>query len=244
MEVSDVKSKALREVYEKGIRVLGESESRKVLEEYGIPCPKTVVIGYDEGKRAEEYLRELKSSSEWPGYPLFLKIVSPDIIHKSDAGVVKRVVSDDEALMAIETIIRNAKKYKADVSINGILASQDVSSPETRELLIGAVYNEHFGHLISLGIGGVLTEVYKDVEFRAIPITESDVYSMVSRLKGRAMLGPFRGMRPINMSVLVYVVLKLSKMIEENPEIREIDINPFIIGPERGFAVDARMRIE
>jgi acyl-CoA synthetase (NDP forming) len=239
-----VKSKALRELYEKGIRILGESESRKVLEEYGIPCPKTVVIGYEEGKRAEEYLKELKRSSDWPGYPLFLKVVSPDIIHKSDAGVVKRVTSDDEALAAIETIIKNAKKYKAGVRINGILASQDVSSPEARELLLGAVYNEHFGHLISLGIGGVLVEVYKDVEFRAIPITESDVYSMVSRLRGRAILGPFRGMRPISMNTLIDAALKLSRMIEENPEIREIDINPFIIGPERGFAVDARMRVE
>jgi acyl-CoA synthetase (NDP forming) len=239
-----MKSRALCELYERGIRILGESESRKILEEYGIPCPKTIVVSYEEGKKAEEYLKELKSSSDWPSYPLFLKIVSPDIVHKSDAGVVKRVTSDDEALVAIETIVKNAKKYKAGVRINGILASQDVSSPEARELLLGAVYNEHFGHLISLGVGGVLVEVYRDVEFRAIPITESDVHNMVSRLKGRAMLGQFRGMRPINMNVLVDVALKLSKMIEENPEIREIDINPFIIGPERGFAVDARMRVE
>jgi acetyltransferase len=242
--VNYVKSKILRELYEKGVRILGENDSRKILEEYGISCPKTVVIDYEEGKKAEEYLREFKSSREWPNYPLFLKVVSPDIIHKSDAGVVRRVVSEDEMVMTIEAIIRNAKNYRVGVRISGILASQDVSSPETRELLLGAVYNEHFGHLISLGMGGVFVDVYRDVEFRAIPVTESDVYSMINRLKGRTILGPFRGMRPISMDVLVDATLKLSKMVEENPEIREVDINPFIIGPDRGFAVDVRMRIE
>jgi len=239
-----MKSKALRELSEKGIKVLGEYEARRLFQEYGIPHPKQVIVNYDEGKSGEDYLRELKKMEEWPGYPLFFKVVSPEITHKTDAGVVKRAVSDEEATATINTIIGNAKKYKEGVKIHGVLASEDVSSPETREIFLGATFNEHFGHVISLGLGGVYVEVYKDVEFRVIPIRESDVYSMINRLKGKAILGEFRGMRPVNMNLLVETTLKLSKMIEENPEIREIDINPFMIGPNRGFAVDARMRIE
>ncbi|MBO3754414.1 MAG: acetate--CoA ligase family protein [Candidatus Brockarchaeota archaeon] len=238
-----MKSKILKELVEKRVEILNEYESRNVLAEYGIPCPKEVMISYEDGKGAEEYLKDAKRTMEFPGYPAFFKVVSRDIKSKTDAGTVKRVLSDEEAKVALEQIIRNAKEYKEGVKIQGILISEDCSSPEMRELFLGATVNEHFGHIISLGFGGIYVEVYKDVEFRVVPIGEVDVYDMVKRLKAKDILGPFRGMKPVNMSLLVVIMLKLSKMIEENPEIVEMDVNPLLISSERAVAVDTKIRV-
>lgn len=238
-----MKSKVLSEIIKKGVEILSEYEARRVLAEYNIPYPKEVVIKYEEGKSAKDYLNEAKAMSDWPGYPAFFKIISRDIKSKTDAGAIKRALSDEEAVVAIEQIIRNAKRYKEGVRIEGILVSEDCSSPEMREIFLGATVNEIFGHVISLGFGGIYVEVYKDVQFRVIPITEDDVYDMVRCLKSKEILGAFRGMRPVNMKLLVDVMLKLSKMLEENPEIVEMDINPLLIGPERAVAVDTKMKV-
>lgn len=238
-----MKSKILQEFSKSGIEILNEYEARQVLEEYGIPCPKEVMVEYKEGKKGEDYLSDLKSMSNFPGYPAYLKIVSRDITSKTDAGAVRRVTTDEEAADTIDTIIKNAKRYKEGVEIQGILMSEDVSTAETREIFLGSTVNEQFGHVISLGFGGIYVEVYKDVEFRVIPIEESDVYGMIGALKGKEMLGKFRGMRPVDMDSLVKTVLKLSKMIEENPEIIELDVNPLLVGPDRLVAVDTLIRI-
>jgi len=238
-----MKSKILQELSKNGREILNEYEARQVLEEYGIPCPREVVVEYSEGKKGKDYLRDLKGMSSCPGYPAYLKIVSRDITSKTDAGAVRRVTSDEEATDAIDAIIRNAKRYKEGVEIQGILLSEDVSTAETREIFLGSTVNEQFGHVISLGFGGIYVEVYKDVEFRVLPIEESDVYGMIDALKGKEILGKFRGMRPVNMDSLVKTVLKLSKMMEENPEIIELDVNPLLAGPDRLVAVDTLIRI-
>jgi acetyltransferase len=238
-----MKSKILQELSGKGVKILTEVEAGRVFEEYGIPCPKEVMVGYVEGKKGEDYLSELRSMSPFPGYPAYLKIVSRDITSKTDAGAVKRVISDEEAKEAIDTIIGNAKKFKEGAKIEGILMSEDVSTAESREVFLGSVIDEQFGHVISLGFGGIYVTVYKDVEFRMVPIHESDVHSMIESLRGKEMLGEFRGMRPVNMNLLVETTLKLSKLIEENPEIVELDVNPLLAGPDRVVAVDALIRI-
>ncbi len=238
-----MKSKVLQDLSLKGVEILSEYEARSVLQEYGISCPKEVMVEYKEGRSGVDYLSDLKKMAEWPGYPTFLKVISREIRSAVNAGTIRRVTSDDEAVVAIDMIIGNAKRYKEGVSINGILASQDVSTRETREIFIGAIADEQFDHLISFGFGGIYVEVYRDVEFRVIPIKESDVYSMIKYLKGKEILGAFRDMRPINMELLVDTVLKVSKMVEENPEIVELDINPLIVGPDRAIAVDTLIRI-
>lgn len=238
-----MKSKILQELSNKRREILNEHEARQVLEEYGISCPKEVMVEYKEGKKGGDYLSDLKKMGNYPGYPAYLKIVSRDITSKTDAKAVKRVTSDEEAADTIDTIIRNAKRYKEGVEIQGILVSEDVSTDETREIFLGSTVNEQFGHVISLGFGGIYVAVYKDVEFRVIPIEESDVHRMIATLKGKEMLGKFRGMRPVNMDLLVKTTLKLSKMIEENPEIIELDINPLLVGPDQVVAVDTLIRI-
>lgn len=238
-----MKSRVLQELAGRGIKVLNELEARRVFEEYGIPCPKETMAEYREGKGGEEYLNELKNSSNFPGYPAYLKIVSRDITSKTNAGAVKRVTSDGEAKDAIDAIVGNAKRYKEGVQIQGILMSEDVSTRDTREILLGSTVNEQFGHVISLGFGGIYVEAYRDVEFRVLPVTESDVYEMLNNLKGKKVLGDFRGMRAINVDLLAKTALKLSKLIEENPEIAELDVNPLLVGPDRAVAVDSLIRI-
>jgi acetyltransferase len=238
-----MKSRTLQELSGKGVRILHEQEARRVLEEYGIPCPKEVMLEYAEDKKDEDYLRELKGVADRPGYPAYFKIVSRDIPSKTNAGAVRRVVSEEGAAAAIDAIIENAKKYKADAEIQGILVSEDVSTGETREIFLGSTVDEQFGHVISMGFGGVYVEVYKDVEFRVVPIQESDVHAMIHALKGKKILGEFRGMAPVNMGLLVETTLKLSRLIEENPEIVELDVNPLLVGPDRAVAVDTLIRI-
>jgi acyl-CoA synthetase (NDP forming) len=232
-----MKSVILQELSKKGIEILNEFEARNVLREYNIPCPKEVMIEYVKGKKGKEYLSELTEMDLWSGYPVFLKIVSRDIGSKTDAGVVKRVMTAKEAEEAINTLIRNAKRYNEKIKIQGILVSEDASSKETREIILGSTVDSQFGH-------GIYVEIYKDIEFRVIPIEESDVYSMIRNLKAKDILGKFRGMRPVNIDLIVDTALKLSKIIEENPEIIELDVNPLLVGPEKALAVDTIIRIQ
>lgn len=239
-----MKSKVLKELANEGIRTLTEYEAKEVLREYDIPCSREVLIEYEEGKKVDGYLNDLKSKKERPDYPIFLKVSSRDILHKTDARVIGRANSDEEAVNSISKVLKNAKSYDEKAEIQGVLASEDVSGEEAREMILGSTHDEQFGHLLSLGIGGIATEVYEDVEFRAIPLEGSDVRSMVRNLKGRKMLGEFRGKRPIDLDSLVNTALKFSKLIQENPEIMEADINPLFAGPDRIVGADALIRIE
>lgn len=237
-----MKSETLKKVAEEGIEILNEYEARKVLDEYGIPCPKEIMIEYEEGKEGESYLREFKENGGMPEYPIFLKIVSRDITSKTDAGGIKRVSSDKEAVNAIDEIIENVKEYESEAEIQGILASEDASNG-TREMILGSTVDSQFGHVISIGVGGIYVEVYKDVEFRIVPLEEADVYSMIENLEGKEILGEFRGMKAVDMDSFVETVLKFSNMIEENPEIREIDVNPLLVSSDRTIAVDTLLRL-
>lgn len=238
-----MKSKILKELAEKGIEVLNEYEAKRVLDEYGIPCSREVMLEYREDKKGEDYANELKGVADRPKCPAYLKIVSRDVTSKTNAGAVKKVTSPEEIASAISVIIDNVKRYKADAQIQGILVSEDVSTGETREVFLGSTVDEQFGHVISVGFGGVYVELYRDVEFRVLPIEEPDIHGMIDALRGKGMLGEFRGMRPVDMDLLIKTILKLSKLVEENPEIVELDVNPLLAGPDRAVAVDALIRI-
>lgn len=231
-----MKSEILEQSIEKGISTLTEYEAKQVLREYGIPCPNEFMI--ENGDMIEK-LSDFEAKDAGINYPLYMKISSRDILHKTDAKVIAKASSDSEIVDKGRTILENAKKYNKDAKIEGILLSEDVSGEEKRELIVGSVLDEQFGHVVSLGIGGVSVEVYEDVEFRAVPLERRDVFSMVENLKGRKMLQEFRGNPPVDMDSLVETVLKVSEILEENEEIEEIDINPLFVGPEGTVAADA-----
>lgn len=234
-------SKKLEKLAEKGIETLTEYEAKEVLREYGIPCPNEHLIEYD-GKNMEK-LSDFQAQKEGLNYPLFLKVCSRDILHKTDAKGIEKINSDDELKEKGEKALENAKKYDEDAEIQGLLLSEDVSDGNERELFVGSILDDQFGHVISFGIGGISVEVYEDVEFRAVPLEEKDVHNMIENLEGKKILEEFRGKPPVDTDSLVETVLKFSKILEENKKIKEIDVNPLFANPDGTCAVDALITI-
>lgn len=210
---------------------LNEYEAKQLLRDAGISCPREALLTDDE-------------IPDEISYPAYVKICSRDIVHKSDAVLVARASSREEAAAAARDIRQRACQAYPDASLQGVLLSEDVATPNSRELILGATRDRDFGSVVSLGIGGVSTEIYADVAFRAVSLQRSDVYDMLHELDGRAMLGAVRGPQPVNLTALVDAVLAFSVMLEEHPEIVEGDVNPLLVDTEQAIAADAYLEVE
>jgi acetyltransferase len=179
------------------------------------------------------------------GYPVVMKIVSPQIIHKSDAGGVKVGLADADAVRAaFDQILANARAFNAKAQINGVLVQK--MAPAGQEVILGANKYPNFGHLLMFGSGGVLVEVFKDVTFRLAPINRNNARLMVKSIKGRALLEGYRGMAKADIEDVEKQLVRLSDLVTDNPEIKELDINPLLVHPEgRGATVaDCRLILE
>ncbi len=236
-----MESKTLKNLFREEITTLTEYESKKVLREYDIPCPSEFLI--EETENIEDYLSDFRMREKDLSYPIYLKVSSRDILHKTDAGAIAQADSDEELIEKGKNILQNAREYDENAEIQGILLSEDVSSPENRELFIGSMVDDQFGNMISFGIGGIAIEVYEDVEFRAVPLEEKDVYNMIKDLKGKKILEEFRGKPPVDIEELVNTILNFSNLIQENKEIAEMDVNPLFAGPSGTVAGDALIKI-
>lgn len=227
----------VRAIFE-GVRKQGrsnllEEEGYEVLKAYGFPTPKSIL-----GATEDECVRAAKEI----GYPVVLKIASPDIIHKSDAGGVKVGVKSDEELRAsFRSIIDNAKKYKADASIKGVLVQEMVKS--AKETILGASQDPTFGPVIMFGLGGIYVEVLKDVVFRIAPIDEREAAKMVESIKTIKLLKGVRGEKPSDLKAIADSLQRLSQLVTDFVEIKEFDINPLLVLEEGKGArvVDARI---
>ena len=212
-------------------RSLLETEAKELLREYRIPIPTFRLIK-SEG--------EISGIRESIGYPLVMKIVSPDIIHKTDAGGVKVGVEDEEeARMAYQEIIFKAKKYNKNAEISGVIVYSMV--PQGTEIIIGMMKDPNFGPVAMFGLGGIFVEVLKDVSFRIIPLEERDAREMITEIKGYDILKGARGEPPRDIQAIKEVLMKVSKLTTENPEINEIDLNPIFVFEKGLQVVDARM---
>jgi acyl-CoA synthetase (NDP forming) len=237
--------KAAKKIFEtalsEGRTVILESEAKDIMKGYGIAVPP-----YDTARSADEAVTKAKKI----GYPVVLKILSKDILHKSDAGGVKVNLNDDgQVKKAFQEIMDNARKYGSDKGIQvdlsrGVLVS-DFADQGT-EVIIGVTRDPQFGHALMFGLGGIFVEVLKDVTFRLIPLTESDAREMVSEIKAAKILDGVRGQAPRDVDALVSVIMAISRMVKENPEIVELDCNPtFVYDKGKGaLVVDARILIE
>jgi acetyltransferase len=238
VEVFDVdKEKALEiieEVRRQGRRVLLEHEAKEIVRSYGIPVvPTKLAVSED---RAVEIARKL-------GYPVVVKISSPDIIHKSDiGGVITNLKSDDEVAEAFRTVISNARRYVPTASIYGATVQKMV--PKGREVIIGATKDPVFGHLIMFGLGGIYIELFKDVSFRLAPLSIYEAKEMITETKAYTLLRGFRGEPPADINSIVNILLRVSKLVTDIPQIVEIDINPLFVYEIGAIAVDARIIIE
>ena len=212
-------------------RPLLETEAKELLREYGIPVPDFRLI-----KREDEITGLAKEIN----FPIVMKIVSPDIIHKTDAGGVKINIKDEtEAESAYQEIIFKAKKYNKEARIEGVIVYSIV--PQETEIIVGMMKDPHFGPVAMFGMGGIYVEVLKDVSFRIIPLEERDAREMISEIKGYEILKGARGNPPRDIQAIEEVLMKVSQLTMENPEINEIDLNPVFVFEKGLQVVDARM---
>jgi len=213
---------------------LTEIESKTIFEAYGLPVVKTFLATSED--HAVEKAEEI-------GYPVVLKIVSPDILHKSDAGGVKVDIQDEASVReAYKAILKNAKEYKADADIHGVVIQQ--MAPWATETIIGSVNDPTFGSTIMFGLGGIFVEVLKDVTFRVAPISEAEAASMLDEIRGAPILDGVRGEAPRDKKELAKTLAKYAFMITDlSDEISESDANPVIVYEEgKGVTiVDARI---
>lgn len=213
---------------------LTEIEAKEVFSAYGLPVTKTVLSTSED---------EAVAFANKVGYPIVMKIVSPDILHKSDAGGVKVNVKDDKSVReAFQTIMKNAREYKADADIHGI-AIQEMA-PWGTEVIMGSINDPTFGPTVMFGLGGIFVEVLKDVTFRVAPVSCSQSKQMISEIRGAPILAGVRGEAPRDREKLAETICQYSNMILDlGDEIKESDANPILVYEEgQGVkVVDARI---
>lgn len=196
-----------------------EDEGQTVLKAYGFPLPNSVVATSKE--QAIEIAKDI-------GYPVVMKIVSPQIVHKSEAGGVKiNLKNNDELVEAFDEIVANAKQYDKDAVIEGVLIVEMVTGG--KEMIIGSKLEPGIGPVLMLGIGGIYVEILKDVTFRLVPVTDVEVADMIVSLKTKNILEGVRGEAPSDIAQLCECIQRLSQLVTDFPEIKELDMNPLLV---------------
>jgi acyl-CoA synthetase (NDP forming) len=228
------KNQIIADAIKKRQTVLTEIEAKQVFKEIGINTIETKLA--TSRKQAAEI-------SAGIGFPVVLKIASPDITHKSDAGGVKMGLKNKtEVVKAYSEIIAAARQKYPKAKIDGA-AVQRQARPGI-ELIIGMFKDPQFGPVIMFGLGGIFVEVLKDVSFRIIPIERRDATEMIKEIKGYPLLNGYRGQEPAHLSSLEDILMKISGLVDETPEIKEIDLNPVFAYKDSTTAVDARIVLE
>lgn len=227
--MSDVKSIILKAKSEN--RWLLEPEAMNVLKEYDIPTLKFITV---------KTIMEAEDASIRIGYPVVMKIVSPDIIHKTDAGCVKLDIKNgSEARQAFVEIMESAAKFKENVRIEGVIVYPYV--PKGVEVIVGVTDDAQFGRTLMFGLGGIWVEILKDVSFRVVPITGEDAMGMIKDIKGYPLLKEARGGRAKDIDAVADVIMKVSRLCSDYPEIKELDLNPIYVYEKGIKVVDARI---
>jgi acyl-CoA synthetase (NDP forming) len=174
------------------------------------------------------------------GYPVVMKVVSPDILHKTEAGgVIANLTKAAEVRSAYKTIVSNAKSYAPSAHIMGVQVQQMVTGAQ--EVIVGSVTDPSFGKLVAFGMGGVLVEVLKDVTFRLAPATREEAISMINGIRASEILGGVRGAAAVNQEALASLICSVSQLVHEFPEITEVDLNPVFASADGAVAADVRI---
>jgi acetyl-CoA synthetase (ADP-forming) len=213
--------------------VLLEPDVMEILDEYDVPTPRHALATSPQ---------EASVAGGRIGYPVAMKVVSPEIIHKSDAGCVKLNVSREEVACAYEEIVANARTHNPKADLKGVMVYEMM--PKGLEMAVGMVRKPPFGPFLMVGLGGVFVEALRDIQFVMIPASSKDVREKLERLKAYPILKGFRGMRRVDIDAVTSLAERVSQLAVENPEISQIDLNPVIAYENRAVAVDARMMLE
>jgi acetyltransferase len=214
---------------------LGEVEARQVLHAYGLRVPES---------RVAESAEEAARHADEIGYPVVMKIISPDILHKSDIGGVRMSIADRQAAIdSYDLMMLRVGRYAPRAAIRGVFVQEMVGGE--REVIVGSTRDPQFGPLVMFGLGGIYVEVLRDVSFRVAPFGERHARDMVEEIRSAPLLRGARGERPCDLDAIVNCLLVVSQMVTDFPEIVEMDVNPLKVGaPGSGaVAVDARITI-
>ncbi len=210
---------------------LVESEARAIVDAIGLRVPQTTLA-----RNADEAI----AAAQRIGYPVVFKIASPDILHKSDIGGVKvGIANDADARDAFDLITYRAQRFMPDAQIWGVTVQQMI--PAGREIIIGMSRDPQFGPLLAFGLGGIYVEVLKDVTFRIAPITARDADEMMNEIRGASLLRGVRGEVPSDLKAVRDVLLRVSQLVSEFPEIVELDVNPLIVHAHGAVGIDVRV---
>lgn len=227
-------NKIISTARKEGRTALTEIEAKKLLSEAGIACTEI---------KLAKTVKEAIAAAKKMGFPVVLKIVSHDILHKTDVGGVKlNLNSEAEVEQAFDEIMKSAKKHKPKAIIEGI--SVQPMAKSGIEVIIGMSKDQQFGPVLMFGLGGILVEVLKDVSFRIVPLTKRDARDMIKEIKGYPILQGYRGHEPANIELLEDILLKVSEFVEKQPDIKELDINPIFAYKDGALALDARVILE
>lgn len=219
----------IEEALSKGQRAFSEHQSKELLKSYGILVTREELTGTQ---------AEAVQASKRIGFPVVLKGCSPELTHKTERRLIELNLKDEEEVAsAYQRIVDRAKG-----SIDGVLVEEMVKGD--RELVIGLTRDPQFGPCVMFGLGGIFTEVLKDVSFRVAPLARRDAMEMVSEIKGYPILGAFRGQKPVNVDLLCKSLIAVGKIGLDFDKIKEIDINPLIVAGTRPIAVDALVVLE
>ncbi len=213
---------------------LMEHESKDLISHYDIPVGKYKLAKNE--SEAIEFGNEI-------GYPLVIKLMSPDIVHKTEAGIIKLNIHDEEELKrAYNEVLLNAKKYNPNAVIVGINI-QKMMNNGVVEIIIGGMRDVNFGPVLMCGLGGIFVEIFKDVSYRVCPITEKEALKMIKSIKAFPLLDGYRGAPKADLNSIVNIIMKCCRLMMENPDIENFDLNPVIVFKkgEGAVVVDARI---
>jgi acetyl coenzyme A synthetase (ADP forming)-like protein len=230
--------KAVRAVLDRarkaGRSALNAPECTRICKAYGIPVPRDGLA--NSAGDAAAIAGRL-------GFPVVMKVVSDDILHKTDAGgVIVGVKSAAEARRAFATIVKNARKYNRNADIAGIQVQKMMGGGE--EVIVGAVTDPSFGKLVAFGLGGILVEVLKDITFRLAPATRRDANSMINGIEAAEILRGVRGADPVDRGAIADIICNVSRLVSDFPEISEMDLNPVFARKKGATAVDVRILLD
>jgi len=208
-----------------------ETEAKAICEDYQMPIPQSELAKSPE---------EASNAAERLGYPIVLKIVSQDILHKTEAGgVLLDIKNSVEVRDGFVRIAESARRYSPAAKLEGVLVQKMV--PQGIEVIIGGLMDPQFGQTLMFGLGGVFVEILKDVTLRIAPITEQDAREMIREIKAYPILKGYRGNPPVDEDAIVGILLRASDLTMENPQINQMDLNPVMVYDKGASIVDARM---
>jgi acyl-CoA synthetase (NDP forming) len=221
----------IESAHAEGRSLLNEVESKQMLEAAGIRTS---------GARLARTADDAARLADELGYPAVLKVLSPDIAHKSDVGgVALNLDSPDAVRAAFDRMMENVRAARPDARLDGVSVQRQAASGV--EVIVGMTKDPQFGPVLMFGLGGILVEVLRDVAFRLVPLEPRDARELIREIKGFPVLEGVRGAPPADLAALERLILDVSRFVEQHPEIEELDLNPVFAYPDGAVAVDARI---